>query len=95
MKSLIWGDRLSVRLPNRIVPIWVKEPIGLANPFFIASTPAMNVEVIAPIPGITTPNFPFAGAIVFPLEIIFQFLKKDDANESEFSIRFRVSSGLY
>ena len=26
------GERLSVRLPRRIVPIWVSEPIGLAMP---------------------------------------------------------------
>src|SRR6266513_1439564 len=37
--------------------------MGFANPRFTASTPAMNVVVTAPIPGISTPNFPSAGAM--------------------------------
>ena len=28
---MISGERFSVRLPSRIVPIWVSEPIGLAR----------------------------------------------------------------
>jgi two-component system LytT family response regulator/two-component system response regulator LytT len=43
------------------VAIWVTEPIGLAKPRRIASTPAMNVVVTAPMPGINTPSFPCAG----------------------------------
>ena len=38
-KSLISGERLSVRLPSRMVPICVSEPIGLASPRRMASTP--------------------------------------------------------
>src|SRR5512144_1653179 len=61
--SRMEGTRLSVRLPSRIVPIWVSEPMGLAIFFFTASTPAMNVVLTAPSPGINTPSFPVAGAI--------------------------------
>ena len=68
------GTRFSVRLPNRMVPICVRDPIGFAKPCLIASTPAKKVEVIAPIPGITTPNFPCGGAICIPLAIIIKFL---------------------
>ena len=55
------GERLSVRLPSRMVPIWVSEPIGLARPRRIASTPAMNVVATAPMPGIRMPSLPVAG----------------------------------
>src|SRR5688572_28045356 len=44
--------------------------MGFANPFLIASTPAMKVVLTAPSPASTTPSFPFAGSIVTPLEII-------------------------
>jgi hypothetical protein len=37
--------------------------MGEAIPRLMASTPAMNVVVTAPIPGISTPSLPFAGAI--------------------------------
>ena len=50
-KSLISGERLSVRLPSRMVPIWVRLPIGFASPRRAASTPAMNVVATAPMPG--------------------------------------------
>jgi hypothetical protein len=33
-------------------------------------TPAINVDATAPIPGINTPNLPFAGVIVVPFLII-------------------------
>ena len=62
--SLIFGERPSVRLPRRTVPICVSEPIGFARPLRIASTPATNVVATAPMPGIITPSFPFAGWIV-------------------------------
>ena len=62
-KSLIIGVRLSVRLPSRMVESCVSDPTGAAIPRLIASTPAMNVVVTAPIPGINTPSFPSAGAI--------------------------------
>src|SRR5580704_4510001 len=67
-KSWILGVRASVRLPSRTVPNCVREPIGWPSPRFIASTPAINVVLTAPMPGIKMPNFPSAGAIVvFPL----------------------------
>ena len=62
-KSRISGARPSVRLPSRIVPIWVSEPIGLAPPRRTFSTPAMNVVATAPSPTQSTPSFPSAGAI--------------------------------
>src|SRR5690242_3740105 len=57
------GLRPSLRLPSRMVPICVVEPIGLASPRRTASTPAINVVATAPMPGIMTPNFPVAGFI--------------------------------
>src|SRR4051794_13964491 len=63
-KSLILGVLLSVRLPRRIVFSWVMEPIGFAIPSLMASIPAMNVVVTAPIPGIKMPSFPSAGWMV-------------------------------
>ena len=62
--SLIFGDRPSVRFPSRMVPICVSEPMGCAMPLRTASTPATNVVATAPMPGIITPNLPFAGSIV-------------------------------
>src|SRR6266446_4667906 len=61
--SLIFGERFSVRLPRRIVPICVSEPIGLANPLRIAITPAIVVVLTAPRPTSRTPSLPRAGAI--------------------------------
>ena len=56
------GELLSVRLPRRMVPICVREPMGLARPRRTASTPAMNVVATAPRPTTMTPSFPLAGA---------------------------------
>src|SRR3990172_9162110 len=50
-KSLIIGERFSVLFPRRMVPIWVREPMGFARPLRMASTPAMNVVLTAPSPG--------------------------------------------
>src|SRR6478736_5504952 len=61
---LILGERLSVRFPSRMVPICVSEPIGLAIPLRMASTPATNVVATAPIPTIITPSLPRAEAIL-------------------------------
>jgi hypothetical protein len=60
---MIFGDRPSVRLPRRTVPICVSEPIGLAKPFRIASTPAIVVVLTAPRPTSRIPSLPRAGAI--------------------------------
>src|ERR1035438_3253335 len=62
-KSLISGDLLSVRLPRRGTPIWVGDPIGLASPRRMASTPAIIVVATAPRPTTITPSLPVAGAI--------------------------------
>src|SRR5882757_5434753 len=61
--SLIFGDRPSVRLPRRMVPIWVSEPIGFASPLRMATTPAMVVVLTAPSPTSRIPSLPRAGAI--------------------------------
>src|SRR5262245_61925029 len=61
--SLILGERPSVRLPRRTVPIWVSEPIGLASDLRMAMTPAMVVVLTAPRPTSSTPNRPRDGAI--------------------------------
>ena len=57
----------SVRLPRRMVPICVSEPMGLAMPWRTASTPAMSVVQTAPIPGIMIPSFPVAGLMLAAL----------------------------
>ena len=62
-KSRISGIRFSVRLPSRIVPIWVSDPIGEAEPRRACSTPAISVEATAPSPTRSTPSLPSAGAI--------------------------------
>src|SRR5262245_41124643 len=59
--SVIFGDRPSVRLPRRIVPICVSEPMGVASPFRMASTPAIVVVLTAPKPTSRTPSLPRAG----------------------------------
>src|SRR5215467_1657152 len=61
--SLIFGERPSVRLPRRIVPIWVSEPIGWDRPLRIARTPAIVVVLTAPRPTSRTPSLPCAGAM--------------------------------
>ena len=58
---------------RRMVPICVSEPMGLARPLRMASTPATKVVATAPIPGIMTPSLPFAGSMVplsFPAEAL-------------------------
>src|ERR1700688_212813 len=57
------GLRPSVRFPKRTVPNCVREPIGFPSPSLNASSPAMKVVVTAPMPGISTPSLPSAGAI--------------------------------
>src|SRR5260370_26583462 len=60
---LIRGERPSVRLPSRMVPICVRDPTGCALPLRTSSTPAIKVVLTAPIPGRRIPNFPVAGAL--------------------------------
>ena len=61
-KSFTNGVRPSVRLPRRMVPIWVIEPMGDPWPRLASSTPAIKVEATAPRPTVRTPSFPSAGA---------------------------------
>jgi hypothetical protein len=63
----------------------VSEPTGTACPRRTNSTPAMKVVLTAPIPGVSTPNFPFGGATLTGLRIRFPpvpFVNhKDDEND--------------
>src|SRR5580704_15547127 len=70
------GERPSVRLPSRIVPSWVSEPTGCALPFLTNSTPAINVVLTAPIPGVNIPSFPL-GSAIFP-GFSMQLLSQND-----------------
>src|SRR5437867_1353009 len=63
-KSRISGEWRWVRLPRRMVPSWVTEPIGCAQPLRTSSTPAMNVVLTAPMPGVRTPSSPFGGSML-------------------------------
>src|SRR5436309_3727667 len=69
-KSAIRGTRFSVRLPRRMVPIWVSEPMGLPSPRRTASTPAITVVLIAPRPTSSTPIFPCGARIWTPLRLM-------------------------
>src|SRR5437899_585373 len=62
--SRISGERRWVRLPRRMVPSWVTEPIGWAQPLRTSSTPAINVVLTAPMPGVRTPSSPCGGAML-------------------------------
>ena len=57
------GDRPSVRLPRRIVPSSVSDPIGGASFLRMACTPAMTVVLTAPSPTRRMPSLPDAGAM--------------------------------
>src|SRR6266404_443556 len=76
---LILGERPSVRLPRRMVPICVSDPIGLAIPLRIASTPAMNVVATAPMPTIITPSLPLAGAIFVAVVLVTVVFSTEEA----------------
>src|SRR5215831_261593 len=64
-KSLMRGELASVRLPRRIVPICVSDPIGLARPRRMASTPAIVVVLTAPKPTSMIPSLPSAFSMFF------------------------------
>src|SRR5215831_5414165 len=69
-KSLMNGERFSVRFPRRMVAICVSEPIGLEWPRRMLSTPAMNVVATAPRPGVRMPSVPLAGRMVVEANVI-------------------------
>ena len=71
-KSFTIGLRFSVRLPRRMVPIWVIDPMGDPWPRFVSSTPAMRVEATAPRPTVRTPSLPSAGAMVRGSDMVFR-----------------------
>src|SRR5690242_17447794 len=75
--SRMVGDRLSVRFPSRIVPISVREPIGLASPFRTAMVPAMVVVLTAPSPTRRMPSLPSAPATGIPLLTVKDYIIRD------------------
>src|SRR5687767_10788279 len=93
--SLIFGARASLRLPSRMVPIWVSEPIGSARPLRIAYTPAMVVVATAPRPTSSTPSLPCAGATssggVTTGHYIIPTAPDDSANEDKTRMFLRKS----
>src|SRR5438132_9284863 len=52
------GERASVRLPSRIVPICVSDPTGWDLPLRTSSTPAIKVVLTAPCPEAGSPVSP-------------------------------------
>ena len=75
-KSLMSGERPSVRLPSRTVPICVSDPIGFARPRRTASTPAIVVVLTAPIPTRRMPSFPAGSAIFGGFFTIWNYIIK-------------------
>ena len=61
--SRMSGLRSSPRLPRRMWAIWLTDPIGAVRPLRAAITPAMKVDATAPMPGVSIPRRPVAGAI--------------------------------
>ena len=60
---MIIGLRFSSLVPRRMCAIWLIEPMGGCSPLRAAITPAMKGEATAPMPGVSTPSLPVAGAI--------------------------------
>src|SRR5215472_15251623 len=52
-----------------MVPICVSDPTGSECPCRTSSTPLISVVLTAPIPGVSTPSFPFGEAILTGLRI--------------------------
>ena len=73
-----------------MVPICVSDPIGLASPLRMASTPAIVVVLTAPRPTRSMPNLPWAGAISAFFTIGNYIIRK----LSVFSYQFSVVSAL-
>src|ERR1700687_194697 len=88
---LMSGERASVRLPRRMVPICVSDPTGCDSPLRTSSTPAMKVVLTAPIPGSNTPNLPLAGAI-FPGFFMQLLLKSRSHQCNRLSNAFKKQS---
>src|SRR3989344_4075500 len=76
IKGMFFSVTVLPRLPMRMRPIWVKDPMGRPKPFLADKTPAMKVVETAPMPGSSTPSFPFAGAI-FLFAILVSLLVSD------------------
>src|SRR5438309_9126425 len=87
---LMSGERASVRLPRRMVPIWVSDPTGCDFALRTSSTPAINVVLTAPIPGSKIPSFPLAGAILEGFSMPLLLLNDPNAIDSEDEFRMRL-----
>ena len=88
-KSLIFGEFASVRLPRRIVPICVSDPIGFARPRRIAITPAMVVVLTAPRPTSMMPSFPSAFSIFWGVFTTDDYITRDLVMRSFGDLGFR------
>jgi hypothetical protein len=88
------GERPSVRFPRRIVAICVSEPTGCA--FFVrtSSTPAMKVVATAPMPGKSTPSFPFGAAILVGFSMNFLSLFVGGPRKAQPSVRKAVTQTI-
>src|SRR6266478_3756250 len=84
------GERPSVRLPRRIVPICVSDPTGCDLPLRTSSTPAMNVVLTAPMPGSRTPSFPLAGAILEGFSMPLLLLNDQNTIDGRNEFRTRI-----
>src|SRR5467141_2397392 len=89
---LISGERPSVRLPRRIVPICVSDPTGCDLPLRTSSTPAMNVVLTAPMPGSRTPSFPLAGAILEGFSMPLLLLNDPNTIDGKIELKTRIAA---
>src|SRR5882762_3702199 len=89
---LMSGERASVRLPRRTVPICVSDPTGCDLPLRTSSTPAMKVVLTAPMPGSSTPSFPLAGAILEGFSMPLLLLNDPNTIDGKNELRTRIAA---
>src|SRR5438132_12110063 len=86
------GERASVRLPSRIVPICVSDPTGWDLPLRTSSTPAIKVVLTAPMPGSRIPSFPLAGAILEGFSMPLLLLNDQNAIDGKTELKTRIAA---
>src|SRR6267142_2557819 len=89
---LMSGERASVRLPSRMVPICVSDPTGCALPLRTSSTPAMKVVLTAPMPGSSTPSFPLAGAILEGFSMPLLLMNDPNTIDGKIELKTRIAA---
>src|ERR1700674_5317705 len=89
---LMSGERASVRLPSRMVPICVSDPTGCALPLRTSSTPAMKVVLTAPRPGSSTPSFPLAGAILEGFSMPLLLMNDPNTIDGKIELKTRIAA---